>query len=298
MTPNTKAHLALFSVALIYGANYTIAKEVMNNGYIQPLGFILMRAACASTLFWFFHMSFIREKVAPADFGLLFICGLFGVAINQMLFFSGLKLTSPINASLMITTIPIAVILFAPFVTGEQITKRKILGIAIGAAGAVLLVTHGKDVQFSVAGLKGDLMILGNSISYGLYIVLVKKLMLKYHPITVVKWVFTFGLLIIIPFGWKEAMQVNWASFPIPIWMAFFYVLFFTTFLAYLFNAFALKTVDSTVVGMYVYLQPLIAAIIALLLAKDVLSFPKIIAGCLIYVGVYLVSSTRSKKTT
>jgi len=296
LSPTLKAHLALFSVALIYGANYSIAKVVMNNGYIEPLGFILMRAASATVLFWIFHCLFISEKVKRKDFPLLMLCGLLGVAINQMFFFSGLKLTQPINAALIMMTSPIVVIIVAPFITGERITSRKLLGIAIGSIGSVFLITYGKTIQFDKSGLLGDLMILVNAVSYSLYLVIVKKLMLKYHPITVVKWVFTFGLIVIIPFGLQQVTAVDWSSFDINIWLAFFYVLLFTTFFAYLLNAVALKTVNSSVVAMYIYLQPLIATVVALAMSKDELSTAKVVAGLFIYLGVYLVSSQPEKK--
>ncbi len=298
MNPKIKAHLALFAVALIYGANYSIAKEVLNGGYIEPLGFILMRAGSATILFWIFHQLFIKEKVERKDFPLIMLCGLLGVAINQMFFFSGLKLTQPINAALIMTMTPIVVIMVAPFITGERITPRKLLGIAIGALGAIFLITYGKSVQFSKAGLWGDLFILINATSYSLYLVIVKKLMAKYHPITIVKWVFTFGLLVIIPFGFKQATAVDWSTFTTNIWLAFLYVLLFTTFFAYLLNAVALKTVDSSAAAMYIYLQPLIATLVALALSQDELSIPKVLSGLLIYLGVYLVSSQNNDNTS
>lgn len=296
MTPSIKAHLALFAVALIYGANYTIAKEVLNNEYIQPLGFILMRATCACILFWTLHTMTIREKVEPKDFGLLFLCGLTGVAINQMMFFSGLKLSQPINASLIMTTIPIIIIVISPFLTSERFTWWKAGGILIGALGAILLVLYGKSVQFGKENLLGDVFLFINASSYGLYLVLVKRLMKKYNPFTVLKWVFTFGLIFIIPFGAPQLVDVQWSTFPYSVWMAIAYVLLFTTFFAYLFNAYALKIVSPTVAGIYVYLQPLLASIVALSVGKDELTLIKVSAGLLIFLGVFLVTRPEKSK--
>lgn len=293
MSRTIKAHLALLAVALIYGANYTIAKEVLNNEYIQPLGFILMRAACACSLFWILHGLTVKEKVDQKDYGLLFLCGLTGVAINQMFFFSGLKLSQPINAALILTTIPIMIIVISPLLTSERITWWKTGGIFVGAVGAVLLVVYGKTVQLGKENLLGDIFLFINASSYGIYLVLVKRLMQKYNPFTVLKWVFTFGLILIIPFGAPQLMDVAWSSFPISIWLAIAYVLLFTTFFSYLFNAYALGVVSPTVAGIYVYLQPLIAGIIALWLGKDELTFIKILAGLLIFLGVFMV--TRKK---
>ncbi|MFT4663691.1 MAG: drug/metabolite transporter (DMT)-like permease [Polaribacter sp.] len=290
LTPTIKAHLALFAVALIYGANYTIAKEVLNNEYLQPLGFILMRAASACFLFWILNMATIKEKVERKDFGLLVLCGLTGIAINQMLFFSGLKLSQPINASLIMTTIPIMIIVIAPLLTKERITWWKASGVLTGAVGAVLLVLYGKSVQLGKENLMGDIFLFLNATSYGLYLVLVKKLMQKYHAFTVMKWVFTFGLLFIIPFGAPQLVDVDWSSFPTSIWLAIAYVLLFTTFFAYLFNAYALKIVSPTVAGIYVYLQPLLTTMVALWTGKDELTMIKVLAGMLIFFGVFLVT--------
>jgi len=295
MPPNLKAHLALFSVALIYGANYSIAKIVLDDNYIQPIGFILLRNITAILFFWIFHSLYIKEKVERSDFPLLFLCGMFGIAINQIFFFSGLKFTTPINASLIMLTTPILVLITSAIILKEKITVKKVLGIALGILGAILLVTYGKQISFEQSQLKGDLMILINAISYGIYLVIVKKLLDKYHPITVVKWIFTFGILFVFPFGIQDLLEVKWSSFSNTVWLAVGYVLFFATILSYLFNIYALKIVNSTVVSIYIYLQPLLATAIALAFAKDELSMIKIAAGILIFIGVFLVSQTPKK---
>ena len=295
MSPTLKAHLALFSVALIYGANYSIAKVVLDNNYIQPIGFILMRNITAVVFFWVFHSLYIKEKAERKDFPLLFICGLFGIAINQMFFFSGLKYTTPINASLIMLTTPILVLIISAIILKEKITLQKVFGIAMGILGAILLVAYGKQLSFEQSQFKGDLMIMVNAISYGIYLVIVKKLLYKYNPITVVKWLFTFSLLFVFPLGIQDLLAVEWSSFPNMVWLAVVYVLFFATILAYLFNIYALKIVNSTVVSIYIYLQPLLATAIALVFANDELSIVKIVAAILIFVGVFLVSQTPKK---
>lgn len=291
MNANLKAHIALFLVALIYGANYTIAKVVLDEGYIQPLGFILMRVMSGLVLFSLVHAIFIKEKIERKDIGKLIICGLFGVAINQMFFFKGLKLTTPINASLIMTTCPIIVLVTSAIILKEKVTSQKILGILLGASGAIVLIAYGQKVQFQRNQALGDLMILINSTSYGIYLVLVKSLMKKYHPITVVKWVFSFGILFVFPFGIEQLSLVDWNSFSTNIWIAVVYVLLFTTFLAYLLNAFALKAVHASTASTYIYLQPLLATLIAIIVGGDQLVPIKLISGLLIFLGVYLVSA-------
>lgn len=286
----TKAHIALFMVAFIYGANYTIAKEVMGGGYLPPLPFILLRVSIGLVLFWLFHRALVRERVARADLGRLALCGLFGVALNQMFFFSGLNWTTPINASLIMTTTPVLVLAASSLLLGELITGKKIFGIALGAAGAILLIVHGERLSFGQEGFWGDLLVFLNASFFGIYLVLVKKLMAKYHPVTVVKWAFTFGILFVFPFGGPGLLEVEWGRFTPGIWLAILYVLVCTTFLAYLFNAYALSVVNASVVSIYIYLQPLLATLIALAFARDHLTGVKLLAAALIFAGVYLVS--------
>ena len=294
MCQNLRGHLSLNFAALIYGANYTIAKEVLNNNYIQPNGFILFRVLTGFLLFGFLSRFFTREKVARKDYGLFVLCGLFGAAINMVFFFKGLKLTGPIHASLIMTTTPILVLLISAIILKEKITGKKILGILIGALGAILLISYGQEVGFGSQQLLGDVLVFINASSYGIYLVLVKSLMRKYHPFTVMSWVFLIGLCFVFPFGIRDALQINWHTFGPGIWIAFGYVLLFTTFFTYLLNSFALKTLNASVVSIYIYLQPLLASVIALMVGKDELTVEKLLAAALIFVGVFLVSHTKS----
>ncbi len=288
LSPLTKAHLAMLTVALLYGANYTIAKIVLDDNYIQPIGFILLRILVAGSLLFILHSLFVREKVDKEDFKQLILCGVFGSGINMVFFFMGLKATTPINASLMMTMTPILVLLISAFLIKERITSKKMLGIALGGVGSVILIIYGK--KFAYTSAIGDVYVLINALSYGVYIVLVKKLMLKYHPMTVIMWVLFFGFFIVLPFGGQELIAADYASFPPKVWAAIGYVTIGATFLTYTLNATALRTVNPSVVSIYIYLQPLIAAVISLFLGKEILTTEKIIAAVLIFIGVWLVS--------
>lgn len=286
--PIILAHLALLAVALLYGANYTIAKVVLDDNHISPLGFIVLRVSAGAILFTFFHSLFIKEKVQPADWGRIFLCACFGVAINMMFFFKGLQLTGAINASLIMTTTPIMVLVVSAILIKEKIMVRKIIGIAIGATGAIVLILNGKELTQN--NPIGDIMILVNALSYGIYLVLVKSLMMRYHPITIVKWVFLIGFWIVLPFGWQDLQQVDWANLSTSIWAATTYVLIGTTFFTYLLNAMALKTVNPSTASIYIYLQPLIASAIAVMVGKDNITIVTVVAALLIFAGVGLVS--------
>lgn len=287
------AHLFLFGAALIYGANYSIAKIVLNGEYISPMGLVLFRVITASTIFISFHYFFIKEKVERKDYLSLFIVSLLGVVINQSFFIVGLKYTVPINAALLMTVVPIIVFIFSSILLKETVSIRKVIGIGFGFVGVLLIILNKGKISISYETMKGDIMVFINAVSYSLYLVKVKPLLKKYNPITVTKWIFLFGLIFIIPLGIQGALDVNWSTFTSNVWLSFGYVLFFTTVLAYLFNIIALKKVNPTVVGIYVYLQPILATIVALFIGEDSLSLIKIIAGTLIFSGVYLVSFSK-----
>lgn len=297
MSKRLLAHLALFTANLIYGINYTVAKDVMPD-FIQPLGFIFIRVSGAVLLFWFFYRFFFYEKVDRKDLFKLALCGLFGVAINQMLFFKGLNLTTPINAAVIMVTNPILVLIMGALLTTEQITKRKLLGIGVGALGALSLITYGGAVEMNSDHFWGNIMVLINAASYGVYLVLVKPLMQKYKPITVISWVFIFGFIYVIPFGWGEFQSVDWGAMPSNILWRVAFVVLGTTFMAYLLNIYGLKSLNPSTVSTYIYLQPVLASIIALLAGSDQLSFIKVAATITIFVGVYLVSVPKKRTTS
>ena len=289
MNKRLLAHLALFAANLIYGINYTVAKDVMPD-YIEPLGFILVRVIGAVVLFWLCYALFYYEKVKKGDLLKLAICGLFGVAINQMLFFEGLNLTTPINAAVIMVSNPILVLLFGIVFATERFSTKKGIGVALGALGAIVLITNGGQLSLNKEHFCGNIMVFFNASSYAVYLVLVKPLMQKYKPITVISWVFLFGILFVIPFGWSDFQAIQWATMPSGILWRVAFVVVGTTFLAYLFNIYGLKTLIPSTVSTYIYLQPVLASIVAIIASSDSLDLTKICSTVFIFLGVYLVS--------
>ena len=294
MINNILPHLALFLVNLIYALNYSIAKDVMPD-YIGPSGFILLRVIGGSLLFFLTYIFFIKENVELNDIVRLLFCGLFGVAINQLFFFEGLNLTTPINAAIIMTVSPILVIIFSAIIIKEKITIRKLLGIFLGIVGAATLILKSGSISIDNAFFVGNILIFINATSYSIYLVLVKTLMTKYNPITVMFYVFSFGLIFVLPFGLNELLEVNTQSFSKIIYLKVAFVVICTTFLAYLFNAFALKTLNPSVVSTYIYLQPVLASVVAIFLKSDSLDFIKILSALFIFSAVYLVSIPNKK---
>ncbi len=285
---NLRAHIYLFIVNLFYGAGFTVSKMVMPE-FIQPFGFIFIRVTVTTALFFALHHFWIKEKVQKKDLLLLAGCGLFGVVINQEMFFLGLNITNPINASLIMIMTPILVFVISFFLSHEKATWQKITGLALGAGGALIIIS-GNRFSFSGKTVLGDFFILINATSYAVYLVIVRPLMKKYHPLTVIKWVFFFGLFPVVLFGFGQFSHIQWSGFNTTAWLGLAFVVFGTTFLAYLLNILALRQVHSSVVGAYIYMQPILATIISISLGKDQLTFQKVLSAALIFMGVYLVS--------
>lgn len=292
---NTKAHLALLGANVIYGVNHIVAKGIMP-AKIGPSAFVFLRILGAGLLFWIIK-SFIKEKIEKKDFPLLILCGLLGVAANQLLFFHGLNLTSPIDASIIITAVPVMVLIFSTFLLKEKITTNKLIGITIGGTGAILLILYGNK-SGGTSSVLGNIFVFINACSYALYMVIVKPLMKKYKPVTVISWVFLFGFLFMFPIGIQDVLTTNFETFTLNTYLTVSFVILGTTFLAYLFNIYALSKVSPSISGSYIYLQPVVSFIMvsfyAFILgyneyAQDI-NFIKILCCLLVIVGVYMIS--------
>jgi drug/metabolite transporter (DMT)-like permease len=294
----SKRNLALFAatmVSIIYGLTFTIAKDVMPS-YILPFGFILLRVSGAVVLFWAVSFLGPKETIALADFPRIIAAAFFGVALNMLTFFKGLSLTSPISAAVIMVTTPIIVLILSSFLMKEKMKKRRILGIMLGLMGTVFLIVFGKSIgNASNAGL-GNLLVFINAVSYACYLIIVKKLMDKYNAFTFVKWIYTFGFLMVLPFGWNEFFAIDWHQIPVDLYWKIGFVILFSTFFTYLLNLLSMRELNPTTVAVFIYLQPLFAAIIAISLGKDHLNSVKIVAAVLIFTGVYLV--TQKKPST
>ncbi len=284
-------HSALFSVALLYGGNYIIAKDIMP-GIFSPVLIVTFRVIFGLIFFWSFAAFLPKEKIQNlSDYGKLALCALFGIATNQLLFFKGLSITSPINASLVMTTTPILVLVASRIVLKEKVRGQKAFGVMLGFSGALLLIYSSTTrIDLGSGDWRGDLMVLINASSYGLYLVLVKPLIAKYSTTTVVKWLFLFGSLMVIPFGIPHFQEFSFNEIPNWSWLNLTYILIGVTVLAYFLNAWALNYANPSLVGIYIYLQPVLATLISIILDKDQLTLDKFIAGGLIFLGVYFVS--------
>ena len=295
MSKRTLALIGATIVSIIYGVTFTIAKDVMPK-YVDAYGFILMRVGGSTILFWLVWLfsrmpeNVRKERIDRADFPRIIWAAFFGVALNMLSFFKGLSLTSPISASVIMVSTPMIVLVLSAIIIKERIRKRMALGIILGLIGTAFLILYGKSIGNATNASLGNFLVFVNATSYGLYLVLVKKLMDKYNAFTFVKWIYLIGFLMVLPFGWGEFEAVNWALMPIDMYWKIGFVVVFSTFLTYLLNLLSMKELKPTTIAVFVYLQPVFATVFAISLGKDELTLVKIVSAILIFTGVYLVT--------
>ena len=289
------AVFALLMVQILYGLNYTFAKTVMNENFVKPFALTVLRVGGAAILFWVFSLFLPKEKVERKDYFKFFIAAVFGVAINMLFFLKGVELTTPIHASAIVTITPVIILILSSIVLKEKITSLKIIGVGLAFSGALALTLFGDSEREGDNILLGNTFILLNTFFYSVYIILIKQLTAKYHPFTFIKWLFLFGFFMVLPFGYKELQEVQWETFTPNATFAVLFVVIGATFGTYLLNPMALNKLKASTVGVFIYLQPVIAGLFALIMGADTIDTLKIIAMVLIFSGVYLVT-LKSKK--
>lgn len=294
INPRIIAIVAAFAASFIYGVNHTIAKGLMPV-VIQPYGFILLRVSGAAIVFWLLSLFYENEKIARKDWLRMIACAFFGMVLNMTMFFKGLSLSTPINSSVVITIAPVLLLLMSAIFLKERITLLKALGIGLGLAGALALILFGVKTQANAPNIPlGNMLFLINAASYSVYLIIVKPLTAAYSSITLMKFFFLFAVIMNIPIGIQEFMQVDWTQLSFDVIWKLIFVVIGTTVLTYLFNIYALKQLSPSVLGVFMYIQPLIATVFAIISGSDTLTTLRIMAASLIFLGVYLV--TRKKK--
>ena len=293
MQQKTTAHFALLFTNIFFAINYTAVKYLINHQLIKPFGLNLLRVGISAVLLWtLYFFKPVKSVIHKKDIGRFFLCALTGIAINQLLFIKGLSLTYSIHASLLMLTTPILITFIAAWVLKEKLNSYKIAGLAMGIAGAIVLITARDSAGNGAQVLYGDILIILNAISYTIYFVLVKPLMKEYEPITVIRMIFTMGFFMILPFCWNEFTEIPWQSYNITSYVLLTAIILGGTFLAYIFNVYGIKILGASMAGTYIYSQPVFAAAIAILFLREELSFYKILAAVFIFAGVYLANKT------
>jgi drug/metabolite transporter (DMT)-like permease len=289
LTNAVKGHIALFAAQIIYALNYSIAKDLMP-GFIGPLALVFLRVSGACLLFWILSLFVKSQTVEKADLKKMLLLALFGVVINQVFFIYGLSLTKPINSAIIMVSNPIIVFIFTLIILKEKITFLKLSGLSLAIIGSIMLLLFRGNFEIGSDTITGDLMTLVNSISWAVFVVMVKPIMVKYETVTVMRWIFLFGTIYMLPIGFYDALHTNWLNFTTHAVFAVCFVVVATTFLAYLLNVYGLRSLSPSVVSAYIYLQPFLASLFAIIMGKDTLTSTKIFSGILIILGLYLVN--------
>jgi drug/metabolite transporter (DMT)-like permease len=293
-----KGHGLILLANIFFAVNISVSKSLIPS-HVSPEALTLLRSAFACAMFWLSSFFVKYENVAWKDLGLLFICSLCGISLNQSLFMSGLNLTSPVDASIIATAGPIYVMLLAALVLKEPITKQKTFGVLIGLAGAVtLILTASHSDSEGSSGMGGNLRIVVSNMLYSVYVVLSRPLSQRYSAVTIMKWMFLFATVLLLPFMYQAALDTP--AFHREVWNwpemgAIFYVLMFATFIPYLMIPMALKRLRPTTVSMYNYIQPIIASLLAIMVGQDHFTLWKLFSAVLVFTGVYLVTQSKSR---
>ena len=284
-----KGHILILITNILFAINMPISKYLLPS-HVQPEALTIMRMGSACLLFWL--------KVTIKDLGLLFICAMCGVGINQGLFIVGLNRTSPVDASIIATGVPIFVMLLAAVILKEPITKMKAFGVLMGCTGGISLILASTHATGQASSLEGNLMIIVSAFVYSIYLVLSKPLSLRYSAVTMMKWMFLFSTLVLLPFTYRHVLDTpafQRETLNMQELGAISFVLIGATFIPYLLIPMSLKRIRPTTVSMYNYIQPIIASLIAVMIGQDTFSLQKVLSAVLVFTGVYLVTQSKSR---
>lgn len=290
MSKRNLALLAVFSTAIIYGITYSLVKEVMPI-YVNPFGFVWLRIAITTVLFWITSCFIKAPEIEKKDLPYIATLSVIGIVITVLSFYKGLSLTTPINGAVIMVITPILVFVFSLFILKEKVNWKQITGVLLGLLGAYFLTTAGrKSAENAINIPLGNILVFINACGYALYLIFAKKMVVKYHPITFVKWLYTFATIILTPLVYKNVIAIDFKTIPFSIYLIIGYVIIFATFFNFLFNLYGLKHLKPTTVSAFIYTQPVIASLFALTIGSDELSIVKILSSLAIFMGVYLVS--------
>ncbi|MDR3651767.1 MAG: DMT family transporter [Paludibacter sp.] len=287
-------HIALFLANLIFGMNTPISRTLMPE-ILSPFTLTFFRLSGGMLLFWITSFFIKSEHVPAKDILLLFLASFFSLSFNQLPYFIGLSMTSPINASIVVTMLPILTMIFAAIIIKEPITLMKAIGVIVGASGALLLVLSSQTPHVGKGNFWGDVIVLSGTISFAIYLTVFKNVIMRYSPITVMKWMFLFGTIVCFPFCYEPLAKTNFALLNAGIYWRIGYMVILATFLSYMLIPIGQKVLRPTTLSMYNYVQPVVASLLAVAIGIDSFGYEKVLSGVLVFAGVYIVTQSKSK---
>lgn len=290
------AHACILAACVFWGLMSPFGKDAMNHG-IDNLDLVFLRSAGGAVLFWITSLFMPREHV-PLKMVVGFAgAGLLGLIGNQCCFTVGLSITTPTNASIVTTSLPIFAMILSALILKEPITGKKALGVGIGCCGAVILIMSSAMANDSRVGdIRGDLLCIFAQFSFALYLALYRDVLRRYSAITVSKWMFTWATLLMFPVTQGHLSATNWGAVSLKTWLETGFVVFFGTYVAYLLMMTAQKTLRPTVVSIYNYVQPIVAVTVSLMAGMCVFTWKQAVAVVLVFGGVWLVIKSKSRR--
>ena len=287
-------HLVLFLANVFFGLNTTISRTLIPV-VLSPYALTFFRIAGAAVLFWIASAFVKRERVPTKDVVKLFLASILALVINQIPFIVGLSMTSPIDASIVVAMMPIVTMVFATIILKERITPLKIIGILVGGAGALMLVLNSTTVHSGSSNVWGNLLVFVGVVSFSLYLTLFKKLISKYSPITIMKWMFLFASILSYPFCHSALVATPFLELGFSAYLRIAYVVVVATFVSYSLIAVAQKVLSPTTFSMYNYVQPVVASLVAIIIGIDSFGIQKAICAMLVFSGVYIVTQSNAR---
>jgi len=288
-------HLSTAAAYTIFGLNIVFCKDIANTDTVSPSVLFVLRTAGASALFWILSLFLPREKVGKGDFPKILAASCIGLLIPQLTFLMAITMATSIDTAILTTLGPVFTMIFAFLFLKEPITEKKAGGVALSFAGVIFLIFNSvHEGGPSTTSPWGIVLLLMNCISFALYLGVFRPLISKYSVVTFMKWMFLFSLLLFLPFSIRDFAATDFAAIPAGVRWEIGYLVFFATFLAYFLIPIGQKRLRPTLVSMYTYLQPIIAALVSVWTGMDVLTWQKIVATALIVGGVILVSRSRA----
>jgi len=289
-----KGHIAAITTNVIFGLNIPITKSLLS-GWMSPMGYTLTRMIFGMCMFWIISLFQEREKVAKKDLLMIFLCGLIGLVATQVTFAVGLRYTTPVTYSLILALSPIIVLLLSALFLKEPVTKFKSVGVVLGIVGASIIILQG-NTNGSANTVFGILISILSVSCYAGYIILTRKISAKYSPVTMMKYMFLFSVVLLLPFGFSELpeQRIYSSEATVTAISELAFALIFSSIIAFFLMPVALKRIKATTASIYVNLQPLVAASVAMIVGQDIFGWDKALALMLVMAGVYLVNQSKN----
>ena len=291
-------HISLFLCNTIWGAAVPVSKFILVGGLISSTVLADVRILSGTLLFWLASLAIKSErseKVEKKDYWKLFLAAFFSTVLVQLFYMKGISLSSPTEAAVCMTTLPIWTVLMSALHLHEKVNVRKAGGILLGLSGTLLITLYGSSIS-SGGSLHGIACCLLSQISYGVYLVFFQDIIRKYSPITLMKWKYLFGALMLLPFSAQEVFRTHWTALSPTVWLALVFIIIFSTFISYFLVPFGQKYLQPTTVAMYNYLQPVTASLLAVAAAQENFFLMKLLAMLLVFLGVWLASTSGKRK--